>query len=57
MDISPDGRYGLSGAQDGTARFFDIETSDEVHRWTHEGAVYDVHFSPDAKLAVTAGGR
>jgi uncharacterized delta-60 repeat protein len=54
--FSPDGRYVVSGSDDGTARVWSVETGQEVARVTHDGAVSAVAFSPDGKYVVSGGG-
>jgi WD40 repeat protein len=54
--FSPDGKYILTGSQDGTARLWDVQKGEEVRRFiVHKGGVSAVAFSPDGKLVVTGG--
>jgi WD40 repeat protein len=53
--FSPDGKYILSGGADGTARLWDVQTGQEVRRFTgHQDEVRNVTFSPDGKYILTA---
>lgn len=64
LDISPDGRYLLSGAgdysvenggQDFSVRLWEIETGKEIRRLEgHTSAVMGVDFSPDGRFALSA---
>ncbi len=61
VDISPDGRYGLTASFDKTARLWDLSTGEEIRRFIgHEGAfrqgmVNSARFSPDGRYAISAG--
>jgi WD40 repeat protein len=55
--FSPDGRRGLSGSDDGTLRLWDLETGEEVCRFTgHRDLVYGVAFAPDGRRILSGGG-
>jgi WD40 repeat protein len=45
----------LSGGNDGTIRLWDMESSEEVARFQHEGAVRSVAFTADGKRMVSTG--
>lgn len=52
---SPDGTSVLTWHQDGSARVFDVQTSNEVQAFKgHEGIVWRAAFSPDGGIAATA---
>jgi WD40 repeat protein len=52
--LSADGRWAISGGEDGLLRIRDIETGKELARWqAHEAAVTALTFSPDGKLLVS----
>jgi WD40 repeat protein/transcriptional regulator with XRE-family HTH domain len=54
--FSPDGKYVLTGSQDGTARLWDVQNGREVSRFIgHKGGVSAAAFSPDGKLVLTGG--
>ncbi|MFH1047143.1 MAG: hypothetical protein V1738_02470, partial [Patescibacteria group bacterium] len=51
---SPDGRYVLTGSDDGTARLWDAGTGEFVREFTgHSGYVLSVAFSPDGRYVLT----
>jgi WD40 repeat protein len=55
LDFSPDGRYLASGAWDGLARIWSMETmTTVVTPLEHPAFVYDVAFSPDGQYLATA---
>jgi WD40 repeat protein len=49
--FSPDGRLALSGSWDGSARLWDVDSGEELRRWTHDYPVASVAFSPDGRYA------
>jgi WD40 repeat protein len=52
--FSPDGKWALTGSEDGTARVWSAETGQEEQRLEgHQGLVTSVAFSPDGKWALT----
>jgi WD40 repeat protein/DNA-binding SARP family transcriptional activator len=56
LDIDPGGKTALLGLADGTIILWDMETSQEVHRFAgHTASVNDVAFSPDGRFALSGG--
>ncbi|MEN6619975.1 MAG: WD40 repeat domain-containing protein, partial [Smithella sp.] len=61
VDISPDGKYGISSSFDSTVRIWDLETGGELRRLIghegtfREGMVNQVKFSPDGRQALSGG--
>jgi hypothetical protein len=56
--MGPDGRCGLSGSDDGTARFWDLQTGHELRCLRgHAAPVVCVGFTPDGQRALTGAGR
>ena len=52
--FSPDGRTLVTASWDETARLWDAQTGQEIHRLPHEDVVWSVSFSPDGRTALTA---
>lgn len=55
--ISPDGKYGLTGGDDQTARLWELETGEIVHTWKHKNAVNIVSFYPNGGYVLTGAGN
>jgi WD40 repeat protein/class 3 adenylate cyclase len=54
--FSPDGKYALTGSQDGTARLWDRQSGREIRQYAgHKGGISAVAFSPDGKSVATGG--
>jgi WD40 repeat protein len=52
VDVSPDGRYALSGSMDGAIILWDFETAEELRRFSgHTEIVPGLVFSPDGQTA------
>lgn len=51
--LSADGRYALSGSDDGKARLWDLKTGQIKHTWSHISKVSKVQLSPDGQYAMT----
>ncbi len=54
--FSPDGSRLLSGGLDRTLRLWDVATGEELQRIDSPGAILNLAFSPDGRLAVTGSG-
>jgi WD40 repeat protein len=51
--FSPDGQTIISGSNDSTIRFWDVETGEEVRRInTLSGPIWDICLSPDGRYPV-----
>lgn len=58
LAVSADGRYAVSGGDDGTARVWDLRGRREVQRFEgHTGAVYSVAFTSNTAEHVVSGGE
>jgi len=52
--LSPDGRWALSGGDDGIAYLWDVESGQEIRQLTgHQDWVISLAFGPDGKTALT----
>ncbi|MHA2160214.1 MAG: WD40 repeat domain-containing protein, partial [Candidatus Thorarchaeota archaeon] len=52
--VTQDGKSILSGGQDTTIRFWDIENEKEIHKFIgHDGPVYGLVLTPDGKRLVS----
>jgi serine/threonine protein kinase/WD40 repeat protein len=51
-----DGRQALIGSYGGIVRLWDLDNWQELKRFDHTTGLWGVRFSPDARLAATAGG-
>jgi WD40 repeat protein len=57
VGFSHDGRRAVSGADDATARVWDVETGKELYRFEgHPGGVWAVAFTPDGNRVVSGSG-
>lgn len=59
VDISPDGKYALTGGMTGMIKLWDIASGKEMKAYhAHPGlfGVYSASFSPDGKYILSAGG-
>ncbi len=57
IDVSPDGRFAVSGGWDGWIRVWDLQSGDEVAQSQGESSVMDVKFSPDGRRILVGGGN
>jgi WD40 repeat protein/transcriptional regulator with XRE-family HTH domain len=54
--FSPNGKYILTGSQDGTARLWDAQGGQEIRQFIgHKGGVSAATFSPNGKFILTGG--
>lgn len=56
VDVSPDGRLGLSGTADGDVTIWDMNTGEPVHQLYDEQQIMAVTFSPDGHKALIGAG-
>lgn len=56
IDITSDGRYAVSGSLDSTLRLWDLTEGVELRKFSYEGWVTSVHFSPDNWQVLATGG-
>jgi WD40 repeat protein/DNA-binding SARP family transcriptional activator len=55
VDVSPDGRYGLSGDESGVIYLWDLDTGEALRRLEgHTDIVASLEFTPDGRHAVSA---
>ena len=55
--ISPDGKYALTGSDDNTAKYWDLQTGNEFKTLNgHFNDIYSVAISSDGKYALTGSG-
>ena len=56
-DLSPDGRWLITGSFDGKVRLWDFQTETLLRTLgSHNGLVFSVAFSPDGRYAASGGG-
>lgn len=56
IDFSPNGRYVVSGNDDGTTRVWETATGKEIARMPHDFTVNSVAFSPNGEYVVSGSG-
>lgn len=52
-DISPNGKYVVSGGGDGMIRIWELETCEESYNLSHNAFVFDIDFSPDGRYIIS----
>jgi WD40 repeat protein/transcriptional regulator with XRE-family HTH domain len=56
VSFSPDGKYALTGSQDGKARLWDVDSGHVVRDFAgHKGGVAAVAYSPDGRYVLSGG--
>ena len=56
IDLSPDGKWAVTGGRDEVARLWDLQTGQEVRMFVgHKGWVFDAKFTRDGLSVVTSG--
>jgi WD40 repeat protein len=55
--ISADGRLGLTGGDDRTARLWDLSTGEQLRQWQHATPVSLVSFNPQGDFVITSAGN
>eukprot|EP00003_Mantamonas_plastica_P002777 TRINITY_DN1217_c0_g1_i1.p1 TRINITY_DN1217_c0_g1~~TRINITY_DN1217_c0_g1_i1.p1 ORF type:complete len:546 (-),score=215.14 TRINITY_DN1217_c0_g1_i1:34-1671(-) len=53
MTFSPDGRWLVSGSDDGTARLWDLTAGKQLHSFEHEGPITSLRFHPNEFVLAT----
>jgi WD40 repeat protein len=53
IDLSIDGRYGVTGSDDTKARLWDLETGELKYTWPHNSKVSKVKFSDNGRYVMT----
>ena len=57
VDLSPNGRYALSGSNDYTALLWDTQSGQVIHRFSHPTRVTKVALDPRGRYAFSAGSQ
>lgn len=55
--ISPNGKYGLTGGDDNSARLWDLQTGQQLRRWQHGNHVSLVAFDPSGTHVISSAGN
>lgn len=57
VDISPDGRYALTGSEDNSVRYWDLSTGEQLCVFEdQQGSVWGVAISPDGRYGLSGSG-